>query len=591
MRGISTLFDWLQDFHLVRPLWCLAILPCAWLLYRFALYQRSTSGWASAIDEELLSVQLAPGTATKRHGTTILLGIVMALAIIALAGPAWQRLPQAVEQKRDALVIVVDMSLSMYAQDIAPSRLVRARQKIVDILRLRDEGFTALVAYAGDAHAVSPLTDDTRTIENLVTALSPNMMPLPGSRPGAGIETALTLLENAGIQDARILLVTDGIDQIGDVTRHSNRRIPISILGVGTDAGANIPLDFANQPGRVLQDEEGDLILARLDESRLAEIAELSHGHFSTLTLDEKDIGKILPTLDLGEESSLSDRQFDSWADAGPYLVLLLIPFVLVTFRRGALAVLLICFVVPSADAGLWDDLWQRRDQQAHDALTHGAPEEAAVLFADPDWKAAAHYRMGEFERAENRFKTDDSADGHYNRGNALAQSGQLDAAIEAYDKTLEIEPEHEDALFNKELLEQAKENQQGESSDKDNQESQEDSEQDSEQDRSEQSEGDSSDSEQEESDESEQSETDEGEEGEEQEQEEQSAQEQAEDNEETEAAQEEAQEATDEQKAAMEQWLRRVPDDPGGLLRRKFKYETDKRRREGDYTKPRKIW
>ena len=158
MRGISTLFDWLQDFHLVRPLWCLAILPCAWLLYRFALYQRSTSGWASAIDEELLSVQLAPGTATKRHGTTILLGIVMALAIIALAGPAWQRLPQAVEQKRDALVIVVDMSLSMYAQDIAPSRLVRARQKIVDILRLRDEGFTALVAYAGDAHAVSPLS-------------------------------------------------------------------------------------------------------------------------------------------------------------------------------------------------------------------------------------------------------------------------------------------------------------------------------------------------------------------------------------------------------------------------------------------------
>jgi len=198
---------------------------------------------------------------------------------------------------------------------------------------------------------------------------------------------------------------------------------------------------------------------------------------------------------------------------------------------------------------------------------------------------------MGEFERAENRFKTDNSADGHYNRGNALAQSGQLDAAIEAYDKTLEIEPEHEDALFNKELLEQAKENQQGESSDKDNQESQEDSEQDSEQDRSEQSEGDSSDSEQEESDESEQSETDEGEEGEEQEQEEESAQEQAEDNEETEAAQEEAQEATDEQKAAMEQWLRRVPDDPGGLLRRKFKYETDKRRREGDYTKPRKIW
>ncbi len=583
------MLEWLQDFHLVRPLWCLAALPCGWLLYRFALYQRSSSGWASAIDEELLQVQLAPGSATKRHGTTLLLGMAMLLAIIALAGPAWQRLPQAVEQKRDALVIVVDMSLSMYAQDITPSRLVRARQKIVDILRLRDEGFTALVAYAGDAHAVSPLTDDTRTIENLVTALSPQMMPLPGSRPGAGVEVALGLLENAGIQDARILLVTDGIDQIGDVTRHSNRRIPISILGVGTDEGANIPLDFANQPGRVLQDEEGDLILARLDEARLAEIAELSHGYFSTLTLDERDIGRTLPSLDLGEEASLSDRRFDSWADAGPYFVLLLIPFLLLAFRRGALAVLLVAFVVPNADAGLWDDLWQRRDQQAHDALNHGAPEEAAVLFEDEDWKAAAHYRMGEFERAENRFKTDESADGHYNRGNALAQSGQLDKALDAYNKTLELDPEHEDAAFNKALLEQAQENQEGESSDKDNQESQEDSEQDSEQERSQQSESDSSDSQEE--DESEQSEQSEGEEDEQQEKEEQSAEEQAEQNEEAEAAEQEAEEATDEQKAAMEQWLRRVPDDPGGLLRRKFKYETDKRRREGDYTKPRKIW
>ena len=146
------MLEWLDNFHFVRPLWWLVRLPCAWLLYRFTLFQKITSGWASAIDEALLQVQLAPGTATKRHGTTAVLGTALLLAIVALAGPTWQRLPQAVEQNRDALVIVVDMSLSMYAEDIAPSRLVRARQKIVDVLRLRDEGFTALVAYAGDAH-------------------------------------------------------------------------------------------------------------------------------------------------------------------------------------------------------------------------------------------------------------------------------------------------------------------------------------------------------------------------------------------------------------------------------------------------------
>ena len=210
------------------------------------------------------------------------------------------------------------------------------------------------------------------------------------------------------------------------------------------------------------------------------------------------------------------------------------------------------------------------------------------MLFEDQDWKAAAHYRMGEFERAENRFKTDKSATGHYNRGNALAQSGQLDKAIEAYNQALELNPDHEDAMFNKALIEQAQEDQQGESSDKDNEESQENSDKDSEQERSQQSESDSQESQDDESDAPQQ---DEGQEGEQQEKDDQSAEEQAEENQETEQAEEEAQEATDEQKAAMEQWLRRVPDDPGGLLRRKFKYETDKRRREGDYTKPSKIW
>ncbi len=586
------MLEWLDNFHFVRPLWWLVSLPCAWLLYRFTLFQKSSSGWASAIDEALLQVQLAPGAATKRHGTTAVLGTTLLLGIVALAGPTWQRLPQPVEQNRDALVILVDMSLSMYAEDIAPSRLVRARQKIVDVLRLRDEGFTALVAYAGDAHGVSPLTDDTRTIENLIAALSPQMMPLPGSSPGAGIEMALGLLENAAITDARILLVTDGVDQIGDVTRYSNPRIPISILGVGTRAGGNIPLDFANQPGRVLRDEEGDLIVAKLDDERLAKIAELTHGYFSTLTLDAKDIELTLPALEVSGDSALSDRRFDSWADAGPYLVLVLLPLLLLAFRRGVLAVLLMStvgMVSPNADAGLWDDLWQRRDQQAHKALNHGAPEEAAVLFEDPDWKAAAHYRMGEFARAENRFSKDATADGHYNRGNALAQSGQLEAALAAYDKALELDPQHEDAQFNKELIEQAQEDQQGESSDKDNQESQEDSDKESETERSDQSDGDSSESSEDTSDSSQSPE--EGEEGEEQEQEQEAKEQGSEEEAEAEQAEAQEPEATDEQKAAMEQWLRRVPDNPGGLLQRKFKYETDKRRREGDYTKPRKIW
>ena len=175
-----------SDLHFIRPLWLVALLPCAWFAWRFISHNRESSGWRGVIDAQLLRVQLAPAPAASQRISLWLLAAGLALCVLALAGPSWQRLPQPVEQKRDALVIVLDLSLSMYATDIVPSRLVRARQKITDILRQRSEGFTALVAYSGDAHAVAPLTDDTRTIENLVAALNPAMMPVPGSDPAGG---------------------------------------------------------------------------------------------------------------------------------------------------------------------------------------------------------------------------------------------------------------------------------------------------------------------------------------------------------------------------------------------------------------------
>src|SRR5690606_4082420 len=103
------------------------------------------------------------------------------LGCLALAGPTWEKLPQPVLQKRDALVVVLDLSLSMTVADVQPSRLQRARYKILDLLQRRTEGLTGLVAYAGDAHVVTPLTDDTATIANLVPALAPDMMPIYGS--------------------------------------------------------------------------------------------------------------------------------------------------------------------------------------------------------------------------------------------------------------------------------------------------------------------------------------------------------------------------------------------------------------------------
>lgn len=577
--------DVLADFHFLRPWWLLALIPAVLAGLWWARRRGSGSHWENAIAPELLGVLLERRGVSRARRLPWLAAGALALAALGLAGPAWERLPQPVEQKQDALVIVFDLSLSMFAQDVTPSRLVRARQKIADILRRRDEGFTALVAYAGDAHAVVPLTDDTRTIENLLSALRPDMMPVLGSDLGEALEQAYTLFDNAGVSQGRILVVTDGVDRISDATERRNPRFPISFLGVGTAAGAEIPLDFVNQPGQVLRTQQGDPIRARLDADGIARIAEITYGRYRTLTLADSDIEHLLATPLPGEEETAEvERDFDTWADMGFWLALALLPLALAGFRRGALAVVPLLLMPAPADAGLWDDLWQRRDQQAFEALRDGEPAVAAALFddgGDEPWRAAALYRSGEYAAAAEHYRSGDATADLYNLGNALAQQQAYADAIEAYDAVLSRDPDHEDARFNKSLVEQLLERQQQAEND---QQARQDQGQQNPEDSTANPEGGSDDS----------GEANE-QQGEEQQPSEtaQSQEQQSEARSEDGEPSEELTASRDEKQDALEQWLRRVPDDPGGLLRRKFQYETNQRLRRGDYRSQdsEKIW
>ena len=161
----------IETLHLIRPWWLLGMIPVIAITLVWARQRAAGSHWETTVAPELLAVLLEPSSGGRFRKTVWAVALSLAIATVGLAGPTWQRLPQPVQQKSDAMVIVFDLSLSMFAEDILPSRLIRARQKITDVLRLRVEGFTALIAYAGDAHAVAPLTDDTRTIQNLLAAL------------------------------------------------------------------------------------------------------------------------------------------------------------------------------------------------------------------------------------------------------------------------------------------------------------------------------------------------------------------------------------------------------------------------------------
>jgi Ca-activated chloride channel family protein len=567
--------------HFVRPWWLLGTIPAIAIALIWARQRMAASHWESSIDSALLEVLLEPGGRGSFKRISWLLACALAIGALGIAGPAWERLPQPVLQKSDALVIVLDLSLSMFARDVQPSRLVRARQKITDVLRLRNEGFTGLVVYAGDAHAVAPLTDDTKTIENLLASLGPEMMPVLGSNLESALTISRELFENARVQQGRILLVTDGIDDVGDIADFRQRNYPISILGIGTSAGSNIPLDFVNQPGQVLRTKAGEAIFVRLDSEHLARTAESAYGRYRQLSLSDEDIAHLLGvSLPQDDETIEVEREFDTWADMGFMVCIILLPLVLLSFRRGLLVVVCLSILPFPAEAGIWDDLWQRSDQQGQRALREDEPQAAVLLFDDPLWRAVAQYRSEDYANAADGFSHFSQPDDFYNLGNALAQYGEYEAALAAYDQTLTTLPDHADALYNREIVEKLLEEQQSAEQSDDSGGDQGSNPEDSDEQQPGSDEQQSQDQEQE------------GEQGDQPP--EADSQSDQSDGDSSDQADADLSESTrDEKKDALEQWLRRVPDDPGGLLRRKFQYETNQRRQRGDYSnrETEKIW
>ncbi len=601
-----------MDFHLLHPqaFWLLLVLPA--VIFMIWRRVRSSASWSRVIDPHLLP-HLMTGTGETRtsrnHWWTV---IWLALAVLAIAGPSFSKIDVPVFQRADALVIVLDLSASMAAADIQPSRVQRAKQKIMDLLAERDEGVTGLVVYAGDAHVVAPLTDDRRTIENLLTALSPDIMPLPGSNPTEALERALSLLQTAGAASGQILLMTDGMPKFEPalIADQLDAAIDIAILGIGTGTGAPIP----RSDGGFLRNDNGDIVIPGLDAAALQAHATALGGRFSRISLDNSDIDSLLTipgSMDSGEIAL--DRETDAWLDQGNWIALLLALVLLPLFRRGAMAALLIMpLMTPgTARAQTLDFLWQTPDQRAATVLEAGDPATAATLFENPAWRGTANYGAGNWNNAAEDFKETDDPDNWYNQGNALAKAGDLQGALEAYDRTLAAQPDAEDAIKNRDIVEQLLQQQQqqeGQEGSDGNQDQSEGDSQDNAQDSGSNSQdqssqqqadsGESNSSEQGNSSQGESGQQQPGNPGEEQAQQSQAnAESQDGSNQNSDALSQEMQARLDEQteeqmgkfnaglekQQALEQWLRRVPDDPGGLLQRKFRYETIQRLRQGE--------
>ena len=582
----------MDSCQLLRPDWLWLLLPLALLVWLLGQRRRQAGSWSAVCDSQLLPYILQGREVKPSLWPLLVTGVAGLLAIVALSGPVCEQREQPVFRDQSALVIALDLSRSMDATDLKPSRLVRARLKLIDILKQRQEGQTALIVYAAQAFTVSPLTDDSDTIISLISSLDSNMMPQQGSDSSIAIAQAAQLLQQAGVPKGDILLITDGINDnrlkatLDEAKAYQHR---VSVLSVGTTEGA--PIDLRD--GGFLKDSSGAIVIPKLNEAPLQQLAQQGNGRYHRISAADTDINYLLDIVSAEGETkeSVEGLNTDQWREEGPWLLLLLLPLAALAFRRGYLAIIVLLIMPIPDDAYAMDlqQLWLNQNQQAQQQLQQGNPQQAAELFNNTEWKAAAHYRAGQYQQSIDALQGINTPEALYNKGNALARMRKTQEAIAAYEAALELQPDHEDAEYNLNLLKP----QQPDQGDEKGDESKQDSEGDNPQ---QQGQGQQSDqslpdeqqqnqpgdqqqqTNQQNSDEQQaQQQTEQETEQAETEQMQQSQQQDGENNETEEAQQaKQSQEFSEasETDIATEQWLRRIPDDPGGLMRRKFQYQ-----------------
>lgn len=597
----------MAEFHFLRPWWLIAVPLGLLLLWRLLAAERVKGSWRVVVDSALQPFVLAlPDQLGERRAPMAIAALAWLAAIIALAGPTWERQPVPAFRSDEALVVALDLSRSMDASDVEPSRLARAKLKLLSLLERRTGGQTGLVVFSAHAFTVTPLTTDTRTIGSLIGALFTNIMPSRGSYPEAGLEKAAALLRQTGLNEGEILLLSDAepSPRALAVAREMRREgYVVHVLAVGTEEGAPIP----DPEGGFVTDASGQVAVPQLDVEGLRQIAAAGRGRFARLSADDSDLEYLFPEVpaagQLGEGVSDDGNEYeaDVWRDQGVWLTLVLLPILAFGFRRGWIAVALVWIAWPGHEAVAfeWRDLWVRADKQAYEAMQENEAARAATLFEDPAWRGAAQYRAGDYAGSVATLGRLDDAEAHYNRGNALARSGQIEPAIQAYARALSLAPEHEDARYNRELLEELLKQQQREQQQENQQQAGDQGQQGQSGSEGDQSEGDQSQSDSSGSESGDQSmaqssaSSGQGRDDSTA----QSRDEQGIDSPEPQQAnaEEEQQSQSGEQQdtqgdpsqtpgpddleqwaseQAADQWLRRVPQDPGGLLRRKFLYQ-----------------
>ena len=424
-----------QQLHLLRPL--AAIL---WLPFFIALYLVVKSALTNNNNQKKIAAHLAchlttSVTSNKRFSPTWLTFIIIALFITILMGPTWQRQSSPLLKDASALIIALDVSQSMLADDIQPSRLERAKQKISDILALRNGGYSSLLIYAGSAHTVLPLTNDSRILLDYLSAVSNKIVP----KQGKFAEKIIPLLQQQTIAQGTpvtILLVSDGSS---DKTNNkfsdyfTNRDDQLLVLGVGKTLNE-------------LTDKQSKI--APLEENSLQQLANITDGSYQKITADKEDVIQLVDKIK--GHYVVEDNKQIPWQDAGYFLIFPCLLLYLFWFRKGwkvnwqAYLLLFMVYSSPppayAASDSMLDefsnrfvDLWLTPDQQGHWYYKHQQYLKAAKAFEQLQWKATAYYLAENFTLSAEYFSRSNSKLAQFGLANSLSHLGEYYQAEQVY--------------------------------------------------------------------------------------------------------------------------------------------------------------
>ncbi len=450
------MFEYLKDidnfnaeqFHFLRPLWFWAFIPVAVIIVLIIFTAREDKKWKKVIAPALQPFMFTKEKQSALTFPLIVFSLISCIAILSLTGPTWSKEEVPGAKSEAVLMIAVDCSLSMMAEDIQPNRLERAKFKIRDLLDANPGSKVSLFAYSGTAHTVVPICSDYRIITHHLESLSLGIMPVQGTNLNMLLEMADSVL-NRVEAPSTLLLVTDAIDQnqaqlLKDFVQDSKNCI--EILAMATQQGAQIPKNERKDP---VTDASGNLVISKLDPQVLFNLQKTNGINVNTLTLDNSDMELIATNVRKNLSYQADDEQSEEqWKDMGFLLLILLVILVPFWFRKGWMIryawIPFVLTMTSCSDSKKWEDLWYSKDFQGQKLYNEAEFEEAGNTFESSVHQGVAYYKAGNYDSAAQAFAQDSSANSLYNLSLAYTQLGRYDEALQAIELAAEKDPDNE---------------------------------------------------------------------------------------------------------------------------------------------------